>query len=323
MIWLVGLLFLVGLALSALFSGSETGFYRIPRSRLLIDALSGDLSARALLQLTNHPSLFVATTLIGNNLANYCSSAAVVIAADQLISRSAAAQILAAIAVAPVLFVYGELLPKQLFLQMPNRLLRRSGPLFLVFAAIFLPVSGVLWALAKVLEGILGESPQILQRRLARAELGRMLEEGHEVGVLRPSQRALAKGIFAVANRPIAAFALPAIPLIGIRGDVVNRRAALEFAQQHKCNFLPVATPENPLQPVGYVCADELYLDESSADVPLRTLLDVSEDSMHLAVLMQMQNAQEPLARVIRANGEMLGIVTVERLCEPLFRGGE
>jgi len=322
MIWWIGLLFLVGLALSAFFSGSETGFYRIPRARLLIDALSGDWSARALLQLTNHPSLFVATTLVGNNLANYFASAAVVIATDQLISGSAAAQILAAIAVAPVLFVYGELLPKKLFLTMPNRLLRRSGPLFLVFAVVFLPVSAVLWALAKVLEGILGESPQKLQRRLARAELRRVLEEGHEVGILRPSQRAMAQGIFAVANRPVTEFAVAPVHLSGSR-EGVNRRAALEFARRHKCDIMPVAAPEDPSQLLGYVRAAELYLNESATEVPLRPLLDVPDDSMHLTVLMQMQDAQEPLARVVRADGDTVGIVTIEHLCEPLFRRDE
>ena len=56
------LLLISGLALSALFSGSEIGFYRIPRVRLRLDALEGDVVARGLLWLTNYPTLFVATT---------------------------------------------------------------------------------------------------------------------------------------------------------------------------------------------------------------------------------------------------------------------
>ena len=69
-------LFLVGLALSAFFSGSETGFYRMTRLRLVMEASAGDAISRAMLWLANRPSLFVATTLVGNNLANYltCSS---------------------------------------------------------------------------------------------------------------------------------------------------------------------------------------------------------------------------------------------------------
>ena len=42
MTWLVLLLLFVGAFLSALFSGSETGFYRVTRVRLLLDGLGGD-----------------------------------------------------------------------------------------------------------------------------------------------------------------------------------------------------------------------------------------------------------------------------------------
>ena len=70
----------VGLLLSAFFSGSETGFYRATRLRLVLDALGGDRIARALVWLGNRPMLFVATILVGNNLANYLTSLAVVIA---------------------------------------------------------------------------------------------------------------------------------------------------------------------------------------------------------------------------------------------------
>ena len=122
-------LFLFGLALSALFSGSETGFYRIPRVRLRLDALGGDWFARGLLWLTNHPSLFVATTLIGNNIANYFTALSIVMAVGHLFGESTSLQLVVPIVFAPILFVYGELLPKSVFYYMPNRLLRRWGPL--------------------------------------------------------------------------------------------------------------------------------------------------------------------------------------------------
>ena len=39
-------LFLLGLLLSAFFSGSETGLYRVSRTRLVLDGLSGSHAAR-------------------------------------------------------------------------------------------------------------------------------------------------------------------------------------------------------------------------------------------------------------------------------------
>ena len=99
-----------------------------------MDGLKGDKVAKRLLWLTNNPSLFVATTLIGNNIANYLTSLAIVLGSRLVVGRpSLIVDILAPIALAPILFIYGESLPKRLFLKMPNYLLRKSGLLFMFF----------------------------------------------------------------------------------------------------------------------------------------------------------------------------------------------
>ena len=84
MIWGILILLLLGLLLSAFFSGSETGFYRVTRVRLVLDGRDGDFISRRLLWLTNNPSVFVATTLVGNNLANYLTSFAIVLASQTM-----------------------------------------------------------------------------------------------------------------------------------------------------------------------------------------------------------------------------------------------
>ncbi len=89
------LLFALGVFLSALFSGTETGFYRVTRMRLLLDGMDGDRTSTFLLRLTNHPALFVATTLIGNNVANYMTSLAIVLATQHLFRQSQLAELLA------------------------------------------------------------------------------------------------------------------------------------------------------------------------------------------------------------------------------------
>ena len=93
--------------------------------------------------MANNPAMFVATTLVGNNLANYLSSLAIVLGAaaiwpahQDLLGTDRTHR-----ACRPSCFVYGELLPKNLFFQAPNRLLRLGAPLFLVFAVLFLPAS--------------------------------------------------------------------------------------------------------------------------------------------------------------------------------------
>ena len=57
-------LFLLALRLSAFFSGSETGFYRLSSLRISLDARAGDAAAQRLARFVRNPSRFVATTLV-------------------------------------------------------------------------------------------------------------------------------------------------------------------------------------------------------------------------------------------------------------------
>ena len=109
------IVFFAGLLLSAFFSGTETGLYRVSRTRIVLDALSGSRSSRALVWLLNRPAIFVATALVGNNVANYLTSFAIVTLSGALIASGSLAELLGPILMTPVVFVFGELLPKYLF----------------------------------------------------------------------------------------------------------------------------------------------------------------------------------------------------------------
>ena len=320
MIWLLILMWLVGIFLSAFFSGTETGFFRVTRVRLMLDGLGGDPFARALLWLTNNPALFVATTLIGNNLANYITSLAVVLGAESFSEESHLVQLLAPIVLAPLVFVYGELLPKSLFYDAPNLLLRRSGPLFLLCAILFAPFAALLWAMGRLLQWLLGESPERLRLTLARRELARVLEEGHEAGILWPSQRSLAQGLFAVASQPVTRFCVPAARMTAVRLGM-PKAEVLRLARRHRVAAVPVEEVAGRRRTVGYVRVVDLCLDKQDSLNSIRPLLEIPETETHIAALIRMQSANELMAKVVDQQGQTVGLVTAQRLTEPLFRG--
>ena len=102
MIYFVILMFVVGVFLSGFFSGSETGFYRASRVRFVMDGLDGDRISRFMLWLFNNPTMFVATTLTGNNVANYMVSLATVLGANiQIAAMASTAEIVAPNPIAP------------------------------------------------------------------------------------------------------------------------------------------------------------------------------------------------------------------------------
>jgi CBS domain containing-hemolysin-like protein len=319
-IWLgILLLFVLGVFFSAFFSGSETGFYRVTRVRLALDSRGGDLVARGLLWMTNNPTFFVASSLIGNNIANYVASLAVVLGTRRLLGGEPHTfELLATIMMAPVVFVYGELLPKHLFYLAPNQLLRRGGPLFLVCTILFIPVSFVLWVLGRLLQWLVGEAPEYVRSRLAREELQRILDEGQEAGLLRPAQRQLAQGMFAVANQSVRRFVTPMGRTTGVRRST-TREEVLRIARRQRSPIVLVQ-PEQDRHPIGYVRIIDLLLSAEEWTTRIRPLLRVGDSDPHLATLIQMQTEEELVAEVVDQQGTTVGILSLRRLTEPLLR---
>ncbi|HBE69477.1 MAG TPA: hemolysin protein, partial [Planctomycetaceae bacterium] len=176
----------LGIALSAFFSGSETGFYRVTRVRLEIDAKEGQLVARGLHWLATKANLVVATVLIGNNIANYLVSLGLVLISARILAPDSQLESALPLLMTPVLFIYGELLPKFLFYQAPYRLLRLGAPVMLLCTILFMPVS-IFVLLLETISGWLNprETPGPTASR-ERQELQRVLVEGQEAGVVLP-----------------------------------------------------------------------------------------------------------------------------------------
>lgn len=311
------LLFFGGLFLSAFFSGSETGFYRVTRLRLVLDASEGSRVARGLLLMTNNPGLFVATTLVGNNVANYLTSLAIVLAARELAGDVKWVELAAPLAMTPVVFVYGELLPKNLFYQAPNMLLRRGGPLFMLFALLFAPVSGLLWLLGRVLEGLLGQTPLKLQSQLARHELQQALDEGGEAGILRPAQRRLSQSLFDVAALSVQRLAVPLAKAPKVSAAVP---ASVALQQAAAAGVASLVVSDNG-KPAGYVRVIDLRLGKDSAPVRehLRPLPRVKSTSTHLAALIALRTADADVAQVTDEQQRSVAIVYGRDLVEELL----
>ncbi len=115
----------VGLAGSALYSGLETGAYSLNRVRLQIFSHQGYRGAAALYKLIRAPTTLLAILLIGNNVANYMGTAGMTVLLQD--AGLTDWQIVAAnlLIITPLLFVFGETLPKDLFAAHSDQLMYR------------------------------------------------------------------------------------------------------------------------------------------------------------------------------------------------------
>lgn len=316
---MMGLLALlaVGLLLTALFSGSETGFYRVTRVRLLLSGLDGDRVSHWLLSLTNHPALFVATVLVGNNLASYLTSLSIVLLVEQVSSGSEGLKLIATLAASPLVFVYGELLPKQFFYRAPNRLLRRTGPPILFFTVLFAPIAALLWLVGRFFESLVGQTLLQIRLVLARKELQQVLQEGQEAGLLHPAQRELTQQLFANGTQNVLKFAVPLnrLPSVAL-GEPQTQALRLAARQQS-----PIVTVRDPTSRrlIGYVRVIELLLRAEPNVMTIHPLARIPRTETQLSALIHLQSHQASAAIVEDPNGNPLGLLLADELAEPLF----
>lgn len=319
--WFVLLLLITGLLLSAFFSGSETGFYRASRLRFALDGMSGDLVSRGLLWLVNHPTLFVATTLIGNNVANYLVSLGIVLGTQRLLGTSnPAVELAMPIVLAPVIFIYGELLPKHLYYLAPNQLLRWGGPFFMLCGVLFAPFSFALWFLGRLLKRFVGESPEMVRLQLARQELRKLLEEGHEAGILQPQQRQLAQGVFECGDRRLEDFAMPAYRVSTVTTKDSRAHLLRMARRQHAADVLVVDARTR--SPRGYVRLVDVLLSDDNWQKTIRVLPSFPSRTTFASAMMSLQKERATMGQLLDPQQRVVGVVLKERLLRSLYMDG-
>ncbi|MBL9162583.1 MAG: DUF21 domain-containing protein [Planctomycetaceae bacterium] len=313
-------LFLGALSMNAFFSGTETGFFRLSRLRLVMEGIAGDRMSRILLWFANQPSIFVATALVGNNLANDLTSLSVVMATEAIWPQGGVlASVLPPLLVTPFMFICGDLLPKNVFFNAPNRLMRRSTPIVVVAAVLFAPITFLLWLLSLVLQLFTRERPQELRLSLARRELTAMLVEGHEAGLLRPVQRTLAQTMLAIGGQPVKNYAVPTSRMVRVT-TTMSRSDMLRLAQRYNRALLPVEDPQQKRQLVGFVRAIDLFLESNETELHPEPFVELTENETFLSALGKLNVAEDALGHVVGLGGRSLGFVSGRDLRQALLR---
>ena len=313
------LLFLLGLSLSAFFSGNETGFYRLSFVRLNIDAQSGDRVTRKLLWFARNPSYFVATTLIGNNIANYLTPLSIGLATMTLIpSDSGGIEIVGTLLMAPVIFIFGELVPKNLYFRSPLRLLRRDANWFAMFYRLFLPVSFPLIWIAKMFEHLKGTPDRQIDLVLGRKQLVQVLDQGRQEGLITDIQSRLIDGLMHTASLPVIDSLIPAKRILGLE-DTASPQQVLDYARSYGLTSVALKRKGSTDGWYGYVRVLEVALDQSSLATTIRTMPEIKSSDSKLNALRQLKSSGEGFG-VVKESQTLLGIVSERGLVEQMFQ---
>ena len=313
------LLFLLGMRLSAFFSGAETGFYRIGTLRLTIDAQSGDQSASRLLWFLHNPGYFVATTLVGNNVANYLTTMAIGLGTAHVLGFSSAwLDISATLLFSPIIFLFGELIPKNLNYRAPMASLRKSLPFFRLFYWLFIPVSLPLIAITNLLQRLGKAQKQNVETTLARNRLIHVINQGEQEGVLKPIQNQLVQGMFDNRDTNIEKYITKPNAIYDVEKST-SREEVLALAHKFGFSYVLVQEEASEKKWIGYYNISEIYTGQGDLSDSLKPMPLFSSDDSKLKVLMVLHEKKALCGLVENENQKLIGIASQRALVEQLF----
>lgn len=200
----------VGLLLaSAIFSGAETGVYSVSRVRLEAEAAEGKRSARLLARLLRDDAGLLITLLVGYNLVLELLTRLAETGVERARVPAYAQELVATAVLTPVVFLLGELVPKDLFRRRPHFFLGLVAPFLAVFRGFASPLAWPLTRLALLLEHALGLRQADFARVLRREEMVELLAESRRAGSLAPHAEELARNVLVLRHTPLARVMVP------------------------------------------------------------------------------------------------------------------
>ncbi|MGA3565465.1 hemolysin family protein [Melissospora conviva] len=317
---LVGLL----VVLNAVFAGSEMALVSLRQSQIT-QLARGGRSGRVLARLATDPNRFLATIQIGITLAGFLASAAAAVSlARPLVPLlgflGGAAEPMAVVAVTAVLtfvtLVFGELAPKRIAMQHPERwALLVARPLDLL-ASLSRPVVWALSATSDLVVRLFGVDPRPQREEISPDEL-RDIVTGH--GGLTAEQQMIIAGAVEIAERRLRAVLVPRLEVFTLDSGTTAEDARLVLAASGHSRA-PVVRHGGLDEAVGVIHLRDLVgvPPQRPVDECTHPALLLPDSCSVVDALRQFKAERQHIALVVDERGAVVGIVTLEDVLEEI-----
>lgn len=312
-----GVLSLLGVGFSALFSGLETGLYTLNRVRLLVRAGRRERSAMRLHGELEHPNRLLTTLLLGNNIANYLGTFGVAAILNQLGFNALLGVVINAAILIPILFVLGETLPKDLFRTHTDRWSYAWSGFLVACRRLFtwIGLVPIVQVFGTLVSRVIGSESDLAPT--ARQRISQLIKEGVGVGVLSESQTTLADRALAMRDRTVSTEMIPwrNVVTLPLDADHPTRRALM---RRRDFTRFPVVGPAGRV--VGILSLLDALLKPANATQLLMTqpMSFPATTPLHKALRSMRQQRQTMAIVVESSGGRAVGVVTLKDLVEPI-----
>lgn len=307
------------LAFSAFFSGSETAYSSLSKTRLKNMIREGEEAERAGRALSNCENFdrFLTTILVGNNIANIASSTIMTAVLSDAYGAEAGV-VLATVLMITVLLLVGEITPKSIAKKNPERFaIRVAAPVHWAMAALA-PISWVFMRISNGISRLLGAEKS---EPMSEAELSVMIDEVQKQGTLEKSEGDLVKSALEFDDIRVSEICIPRVDIAAVPVDVSVEDMKRAFMETE---YSRIPVYEGTVDRiVGAVFVKDFFMryvsgGEFAVSGIVRPVKFVAETSSIADVMRSLQKAKLQLAVVLDSTGGTVGIVTLEDILEEL-----
>ncbi len=309
--------YLIGSVASILFAGffagAETGLVSLEKIGL---QEKGGLSGKIIRKLTKNIEKTLSVILIGTNIFSVSATIFTVMFFQTMTSNFITASLYTTLTLTPVMFVFSELLPKNLFQAYADTLTYKVSFILIVFYYLLLPVQ-MIFSIVPYIAVVIFRGKTKGKRKshytFSRDEIDAILQMAVDRGQIKQPQREFVERITGIAELRAREIMTPLIEVFSVPVDSTVLEVA-EIIKKKGFSIIPVY--RNRIDEIeGYITAKDLArcsADDKLEDVMRKgdELLFVPEVQAVSVLISQMQEKRVPVAFVVDEHGGFAGMVT-------------
>lgn len=303
------------LAFSAYFSATETAFSSVNKTRLKAMAEKGNARAALALKLSEQYDQLLSSILVGNNVVNIATSSISTLMFVRMLPNIGAT--VSTIVITIVVLIFGEISPKSLAKENPEKFAMVSAPIIRVVIWVLTPINFLFTQWKKLLSKLFKSDDS---RRMTQDELLMLVEEVAQDGSIDKSEGDLLRSAIEFTDRDAEDILTHRVDLEAVPVTATKEEVAKSFSESRYSRLLVYDGSIDNI--VGVIHQKDFYTGTGISDRPLTELMKepvyVPQSVKISDLLKVLQKHKAHIAVVSDEYGGTLGIVTMEDILEEL-----
>lgn len=310
-----GIAIIILIMFSAYFSATETAFTSVNRIRIKNLAGNGDKRAKRVLELTDKYDSLLSTILIGNNIVNILITVIATLLFVEL--YGSLGPTIATVVTTVLILIFGEITPKSLAKEIPEKTSMGFGGSIRVVMMIFTPLNFLFSAWKKL---VAKAFKMDAEQGITEEELLTMVEEAETEGGLDEERSELIQNAIEFNGLEAWDILTPRVDVAAIEVDTCKDDILKLFRDT---GFSRIPVYDDDIDNIlGVLNQKDFhnYIYGTSADIReyVAPVVFIPETMKLPVILKKMQTTKTHMAVVIDEYGGLAGIVTLEDILEEL-----